>query len=140
MQISFIQKFIINQIIIKKQFLKQKKFTAICLIALLALTSVKADANTDVANCIQNLPKPCASGAGAQDDTCPRAYIAYGACISQNCASKAQNLSDYASCLKSSCKSDNANVQKYIDGQISCIYGSLLSLTTLILAAFALFF
>ncbi|KAL4472572.1 hypothetical protein ABPG74_018521 [Tetrahymena malaccensis] len=115
------------------------KFTAICLIALLALTSVKADAATDVSTCITNLPKPC-TGAGASDNTCPKAYIAYGGCISQNCASKAQNLSDYASCLKSQCKSDNANVQSYIDGQVACIYGSVLTLTGLILSVFAFMF
>ncbi|KAL4499937.1 hypothetical protein ABPG72_015286 [Tetrahymena utriculariae] len=113
------------------------KFTVTCLITLLALSSVQADANTNAANCMVNLPKPYTSGTGASDDTCPKAYLVYGVCIAQNCAQKTQNLGDYAGCLKSSCKSDNANVQKYIDGQIKCIYSRLLSFAVMMVAIFA---
>ncbi|EAR97742.1 transmembrane protein, putative (macronuclear) [Tetrahymena thermophila SB210] len=114
------------------------KFTAIFLIALLALTSVKADTNTDAANCIASIPKPC--GVAAQDSACAKAYLSFGICVAYNCASKSQNLGDYASCLNSSCKSDNDKVQNYIDEQVSCVYGALLSLTALILATFAFLF
>ncbi|KAL4450386.1 hypothetical protein ABPG74_009094 [Tetrahymena malaccensis] len=110
------------------------RFIAVCLLALVALSSVYAD-DVEKMKCLGQVPKPC----DGSDSACTTAYNTDGNCVNRDCAAKLIDLNDYATCIKK-CKSSNEKVQKWIDANISCVGSGLLSFVALMMVLFALMF
>ncbi|EAR98040.1 transmembrane protein, putative (macronuclear) [Tetrahymena thermophila SB210] len=111
------------------------RFIAVCLFALVALSSVYAD-DIEKMKCLGQVPKPCGDGS---DSACLTAYNTDGNCVNRDCAAKLIDLNDYATCIKK-CKSNNDKVQKWIDANVSCVGSGLLSFAALMIAFVAFMF
>ncbi|EAR94737.1 transmembrane protein, putative (macronuclear) [Tetrahymena thermophila SB210] len=99
------------------------KVLLICIAGLLLLCSVNAISDQEIADkdaCIKSLPNPCQDS----DTACKTELNKVTTCF--KAVGQYPTFKELADKVKSTCKSDNSQVQKQIDGVVSCLSSSII--------------